>query len=68
LKRDDLIRSLRRYARKRGFPFDLDKTGGKGGHYRLRVGDRITTVQSGELTPFHVTRICKQLAIDPADI
>lgn len=68
MKRDDLIRALRRYARKRGVPFDLDRARGKGGHCRLRVGEKVTTVQSGELSPFHVHRICDQLAIDPADL
>lgn len=37
---------------------------GKGSHYRVRLGDRMSTVQSGELSPFHVERICKQLGIE----
>jgi hypothetical protein len=49
-------------------PYELDKAGGKGSHYRLRLGDAVTTVQSGELTPLLVNRICKQLGVDPAVI
>ncbi len=60
--------SLRRYATKRNLPFELDKAGGKGSHYRVRLGNQVTTVQSGELSPLLVNRICKQLGVDPADI
>lgn len=68
MKRDALVRALRRYAAKKNLPFELDKTGGKGSHYRLRLGDAVTTVQSGELSPLLVNRICKQLGVDPAAI
>jgi len=66
--REQLIQAVRRYARKRSLPFEVDTKRGKGAHYRVRLGDRVTTVQSGELSPFHVERICKQLGIDPADL
>lgn len=66
MNRDDLLRKLRKYARKEGLPFDLQKDRGKGAHYRVRLGDKVTTIQSGELSPFHVRRICTQLGIDPA--
>lgn len=68
MKRDALVRALRRYATKRNLPFELDKAGGKGRHYQFRLGDAVTTVQSGELTPFLVDRICKQLGVDSAAI
>jgi hypothetical protein len=68
VKRDALVRALGRYAAKKNLPFELDKAGGKGSHYRLRLGDAVTTVQSGELTPLLVNRICKQLGVDPAVI
>jgi hypothetical protein len=32
------------------------------------MGDAVTTVQSGELSPLLVNRICKQLGVDPAAI
>ena len=39
---------------------------GKGSHYRVRFGDRITTIQSGELTNLRLKTIRKQLGIDDA--
>ncbi len=68
MKRDALVRSLRRYAAKQNLAFELDKAGGKGSHYRLRLGNAVTTLQSGELSPLLVSRICKQLGVDPAAI
>lgn len=68
MKRDALVRALRRYAAKKNLPFELDTAGGKGSHYRLRLGDAVTTVQSGELSPLLVNRICKQLGVDHAAI
>lgn len=68
MKRDVLVRALRRFATKRNLPFELDKAGGKGSHYRVRLGEAVTTVQSGELTPLLVSRICKQRGVDPAAI
>ena len=65
MKREDLIRDLRRFARKNGLAFALLKDRGKGLHYTVKVGDRTTTVQSGELKPLWVKRILKQLEIDP---
>jgi hypothetical protein len=44
------------------------KDRGKGGHYRVRLGVFVTTIQSGELDPFHVKRICAQLNIDLTEI
>jgi hypothetical protein len=32
------------------------------------MADRVTTVQSGELSPFHVEGICNQLGIYRADL
>ncbi|CAM2968945.1 MULTISPECIES: hypothetical protein [Methylobacterium] len=64
MKREDLIRDLRRFARKNGLAFALLKDRGKGLHYTVKVGDRTTTVQSGELKPLWVKRILKQLEID----
>jgi hypothetical protein len=62
--RDTFLRRLRRYAARQGLPLDVAHARGKGSHYRVRLGDRVSTVQSGELSPFHVERICKQLGIE----
>ena len=64
MKRDGLIRNLRRYARKRGIPFEVDVNQGKESHYAIKLGNEITTVQDGEFTPLMVRRIRKQLGID----
>lgn len=68
MKRDDLIRALRRYARKNGLTFEVFKRRGAGSHYMVQLGDETTTVQSGELDPYKVRRICHQLKIDPAQL
>ena len=67
MNRDGLIRALRKYARKSGLGFDLDTNKGKGAHYRVRLGDRVTTVQS-DLNPGRIERILKQLNIDSLNL
>lgn len=66
--RDQLIRKRRRLARKRGLEIEVDKTLGKGSHYWVRFGGRVTTVQDGDLSPMHIRRICEQVGIDPAEL
>lgn len=68
MQREQFLRRLRRFARKRSLAFEVDKTLGKGSHYRVLLAGRLTTVQSGELSPGHVRRICEQLGIDPGDL
>lgn len=62
MNRDKLIRELRRYARKNGLFFELDKRRGKGGHYIVTVGDKSTTLQS-DLNESRAASIRKQLGI-----
>jgi hypothetical protein len=64
MKREALIRELRALARKRKLEFEVFTDRGKGSHYRVRFGDRITTIQSGELTGLMVRTIKKQLGVD----
>lgn len=64
MKREALIRELRALARKNGTVFEIFPDKGKGSHYRVRLGDRFTTVQSGELTSLMVRTIKKQLGVD----
>jgi len=65
MSRDQLIQALRRYARKRDLAWTLDKKKGKGSHYRVRVGMRVTTVQK-DLNPGRID--LKQLDINAADL
>ncbi|GGA79686.1 hypothetical protein GCM10011491_03660 [Brucella endophytica] len=63
MKREALLRELRKLARKTGKTFEVNENRDKGAHYRVRFGDRETTIQSGELTPLRVEAIKKQLGI-----
>jgi YcfA-like protein. len=67
MNRDQLIRALRKTARKRGIPFEVDTKKGNGSHYWLRFGDKATTVQD-KLNPGRIERILKQLGLSPADL
>lgn len=65
MQRDALIRELRKIARERGLVFEVFENRGKGSHYRVKLGDRITTIQSGDLSKLHVRSIMKQLGMIP---
>lgn len=65
MKREQLIRSLRRYAKDRDLDLVVDTKKGKGSHYRVRLGDKVTTIQK-DLNPGRIERILKQLGVDPA--
>lgn len=67
MDREQLIRSLRRYAGDRELPFKVDKKKGKGSHYRVKLDARTTTIQKN-LNPGRIARILKQLGVDPADL
>ena len=64
MTREALIRELRALARKQNLTFEVFTERGKGSHYRVRFGDRITTIQSGELSNLRVRTIKKQLGIE----
>jgi hypothetical protein len=64
MKREALIRELRALARERNESFEVFTDKGKGSHYRVRFGDRLTTIQSGDLSRLMVRTIRKQLGID----
>jgi hypothetical protein len=64
MKREALIRELRRLASKQGLRFEIFTDRGKGSHYRVRLGDRMTTIQSGELSTLHVRTIRRQLGVE----
>ena len=64
MKREALIRQLRTLAREHGKDFEVFMNSGKGSHYRVKFGDKVTTIQSGELSRLHVHTIMKQLRIN----
>ena len=45
MNRDALIRELGKLARQQGRQFEVMTNRGKGSHYRVRFGDRMTTIQ-----------------------
>lgn len=64
MKREALIRELRKLARETGKRFEVIERRGKGSHYRVYFGDRSTTIKSGELKPGYVKLIKVQLGVD----
>lgn len=64
MKREALIRELRALSRKRNLQFEVFTDRGKGSHYRVRLGEKITTIQSGELSALMVRTIKKQLGVE----
>lgn len=64
MKRDQVIRLLRRDARKAGGELIVDEARGKGGHYVVRFDGRFAVIQSGEITPKMERTIRKQLGLE----
>ncbi len=52
MKREALLRELRKEARKRGIHYSEAPDAGKGSHYLVTFGDKTTVIKSGELTHF----------------
>lgn len=59
----EFIRRTQRWAKARGVEVRLDASRGKGGHQILTLGERWTTVQTGELRPGVYFAMLKQLGI-----
>ena len=59
----EFIPRTQRWARARGVDVRVDASRGKGGHQILTVGERCTTVQTGELQPGIYFAMLKQLGI-----
>jgi len=63
----EFIRRTRRYARNNGLTVRIDTRYGKGSHSRLRLGNKYTLVQRGELKPGTFRAMLKQLGIAKED-
>jgi hypothetical protein len=57
------IRRAAKWSKARGKELVVDASRGKGGHQMVRIGDRWTTVQTGELKPGIFHAMLKQLGI-----
>jgi hypothetical protein len=68
LTREKRISAIRKWCRKNGAVFELDREGGKGSHYKVAVGARWTIIQSGEILPRHIDAILAQLGIPKDEI
>ena len=64
MTRDALIRELRKIAKAKGLDFEVFTNKGKGSHYRVTLGDKWTTIKSGELTPGYVKLLKRQLGVE----
>jgi hypothetical protein len=64
MKREQLLRQLRREARDARVEFRVEKAEGKGSHYRVYIGSQVSTVKSGELKPGYVKLIRRQLGLE----
>lgn len=63
VNRDQFLRQLRDHAKANGVLFRFDSRKGKGGHGRVYVGEKFTTVPSGELKKPTLESILKQLGL-----
>ena len=61
--RQQFLRDLRKQAAALGLELIIDTKKGKGSHYRVTVGGRVTTVPE-KLSPLMVKIIRKQLGLD----
>lgn len=67
MTREQLLRALRRYARKRGLELVVDRSKGNGSHYRVKLDGRVSTLQD-KLGPGRIERFLRQIGIEPADL
>lgn len=63
MTRDAFLRALRAYAKANGLTYEWDASHGKGGHGRVKVGGRATTVKSGEISNVVKQALLKQLGL-----
>jgi mRNA interferase HicA len=66
----ELVKKLRRIARKRGLEFSYEPRHGKGSHGQLLFGDRLTTVKDlkKEIGPGLLHDMLKQLNLKKEDL
>lgn len=66
----ELIRRLRKLARKQGKAFRIEDGRGKGDHAKVFLGERTTYLpgKRGELKTGTFNSICKALGIKPEDL
>lgn len=70
MKGNELLRKLRRLAKQRSLAFLYEASRGKGGHGRIYLGDRFTTIPAltHEVAPGLLTKILRDLALSKRDL
>ncbi|MFO1073419.1 MAG: hypothetical protein U1E17_12260 [Geminicoccaceae bacterium] len=71
MTRDELIRRLRRLARKRGLEFEVDRERGKGSHWMVRFGSAhqpVPQAHGGDLARGTVDSILHGLNLTRRDL
>jgi len=65
----EFIRRARQYSKRQDLEFCYDPRRGKGSHGRLLIGDRLTTIKSGNkvIGKGLLRKMLKDLNIDPKD-
>jgi hypothetical protein len=63
MKREQFLRQLRREARVLKVEFRIETSEGKGSHYRIYFGTRVSTIKSGDLKPGYMKLIRRQLGL-----
>ena len=64
MKREQLLRELRKIAKSQNLELEVFEDKGKGSHYRVKLNGKMTTIKSGELTPTYVRLVKKQLGVE----
>ena len=68
MKQAELVRKLRRLARRTGTDFHTLKTQGKGSHITLFYGDRRSTCPQGELKTGTFHKVLRDLGLRDRDL
>lgn len=68
VRRAELLRRLKAYARRNGLAYSFDPGKGKGSHGRVTVGNRFTTVKMGEFGPGLFRKVLTDLDIDKEEL
>lgn len=68
MNRTELLKALKKLAKKQGVAFNWEPQPGKGGHGRVTLGDRRTIIASGEIPTGTLAAILRQLAIKKKDL
>ncbi len=65
MTRAQFIRRLRKFAPANNIGVEIVKARGKGSHYTVYYGNAKTTLHDSDYSPAFVTKLLKQLGIDP---